>query len=160
MNCTQNLVFNTPAVSVKTYFKATTAMKLIFTKSINLFSLEQSHHKPICMYGHRNKTTIIHSYLFVMRLHQWNKVKATRGGLNANFHISCWPPLVALTIFAEPSQPYGPGIWWFQKMYGFSIVNSIDSQIIKKDCKRVQTTCWTPSGTLNKVGKGEPLWWP
>ncbi len=31
-------------------------------------------------------------------------IKATRGGLNANFHISCWPPLVALTIFAEPSQ--------------------------------------------------------
>ncbi len=39
-------------------------------------------------------------------------VKATRGSLNANFHISCWPPLVALTIFAESSQPYGPGIWW------------------------------------------------
>ncbi len=39
-------------------------------------------------------------------------LKATRGGLNANFHISCWPPLVALTIFAESSQPYGPWIWW------------------------------------------------
>ncbi len=69
-------------------------------------------------------------------------LKATRGGLNANIHISCWPPLVALTIFAEPSQLYGPG------MYGFSIVISIDSLIIKKDCKRVQTTCWTPPGTL------------
>ncbi len=39
----------------------------------------------------------------------------------------------------------------FQKMYGFSIVISIDSLIIRKDCKRVQTTCWTPPGTLKDV---------
>ncbi len=32
----------------------------------------------------------------------------------------------------------------FQKMYGFSIVISIDSLIIQKACKCVQTTCWTP----------------
>ena len=32
----------------------------------------------------------------------------------------------------------------FQKMYGFSIVISIDSLIIKKECKCVQTPCWTP----------------
>ncbi len=51
-------------------------------------------------------------------------LKATRGGLNANFHISCWPPLVALTIF--------------------SIVISIDSLIIQKACKCVQIPCWTP----------------
>ena len=52
--------------------------------------------------------------LLPFSLHDVNReqFKATRGGLNADFHISCWLPLVALTIFAEPSQPYGPGIWW------------------------------------------------
>ncbi len=50
-------------------------------------------------------------------------VKATMGGLNANLHISCWPPLVALTIFAEIL---------------------IDSPIIIKESKLVQTPCWTP----------------
>ncbi len=39
--------------------------------------------------------------------------------------------------------------WTITTLYGFSIVISIDSLIIKKECKCVQTPCWTPPGTLN-----------
>ncbi len=34
-------------------------------------------------------------------------IKATREDLNANFRILFWPPLVASTIWAEPSQDHG-----------------------------------------------------
>ncbi len=43
-------------------------------------------------------------------------------------------------------------------MYGFSIVISIDSLIIKKECKRVQTPCWTPPGTLNVTAITDLAW--
>ncbi len=41
----------------------------------------------------------------------WVNLKATSGGLNADFYTESWPLLVALTICAEPSQPYEPALW-------------------------------------------------
>ncbi len=95
-----------------------------------------------------------------------NSVKATSGGLNANFLISCWPPLVALTILCWTiitlwawnmmvSSDFlymidSPPLFFLSN--GFSIVISIDSLVIKKECKCVQTPCWTPLVPLTDCG--------
>ena len=51
-------------------------------------------------------------------MHKWvsrkDMLKATRGDLNANFRFLFWPPLVALTIWAEPSQTHGTTIGLLQ----------------------------------------------